>query len=86
VTNLTVNDNGVGVWASSVGEVLEYVGPGANSKHVRVVRPGERKSFCLPVTWLDGLETEGNHNPEPQVETQEVCPRCGQPIIKEKAT
>ena len=54
--NVTVNDNARGAWSRRVGMRLVYVGPGSNSFHVIVRRPGCHKSFGIPTRWLDGLE------------------------------
>jgi len=56
MTTYTVNDNAGGIWATRIGTELELVGPGQNSKHVIVKRPGERKTFGMVTAWLDPVQ------------------------------
>lgn len=56
--NLTVNASATGVWSSRTGTVLELVRPGANAHHLIVRRPGERRTFGMPVAWVDEVKAE----------------------------
>ena len=81
---LTVNASAAGVWSTRVGTELELVGPGANDKHLIVKRPGERRTFGMPVAWLDGLDVpranvQENH-PFGHEAKPHVCPMCGQEV------
>lgn len=49
----TVNDLAQGTWSTRTGTVLEIVRAGANSRHVIVRHPGERRTFGFPTGWLD---------------------------------
>lgn len=70
---LTVNGNAGGVWASRVGEELEYAGPGLNAQHVLVRRSGERHTFGFPTRWLDGLRP---------AEPEEAAESCDQLLLE----
>ena len=50
---MTVNGNAKGVWSRCEGMELQFVCDGQNHHHCIVRRPGERKTFGFPVTWLD---------------------------------
>lgn len=69
MTTATVNELATGIWAYQVGTKLEYVGPGANPRHVIMRRPGERRTFGMPTRWLTMPE------PEPK-----CCPTCGREL------
>jgi hypothetical protein len=58
MSNLTINDNAPS--SLTVGEQLEYLGPGHNFLNVEVRRPGSRKSLFLAKRWLTGLDAADN--------------------------
>jgi hypothetical protein len=91
VTSATINTNASGTWAryGELSQEVEIVEFKPNRMAVYVMFPGEKKrSGPIPERWLTYEEEPTAEYPKPmvKVETQEVCPCCGQPIIKEKAT
>lgn len=54
-----VNSNASGAWSGREGAQLVWCSPGANHLHCIVRRPGERKKFGFPVSWLDEEKESG---------------------------
>ena len=72
----TVNENATHATRRLIGQELEVVGPGANELHRLVRRPGEKRIFGLPTSWLDF--------PAEAVPETPRCPCCGQELPKEE--
>ena len=56
MTTATLNESCIGRTRAYIGQQVEIVAPGANSHHVIVRHPGERRTWGCPVAWLD-MET-----------------------------
>ena len=78
--NATINDNASGATTRLIGQSVEVVGPGSNPLHVICRHPGERRTFGIPTSWLDGLtEPEVSSSQAEKLEPRR-CPTCGQEV------